>query len=394
MAKRQVISCPWQDEQGNVLALGTIVFEASGDALVSGTGELCAGIKGKLALDINGTVAASPAQYMWPTDQMAPSNITYTVWVYSANGQLAWGPNYGLTVPSGAGSFNLCTWVPNQIGAGSGAAAGSLTLQVNGVNNAVQNLLDLVNGANITITDNGDGSVTIASTGSSGPRVRGWHGWTFAGQAAVEPTQGYGATPGGLGSFSGNFVELSPTATTPDMLGFGTGTGAGQLSGMFDTIAGSDNDMAWTPGILGILEKQLKLSSTASIRVWIGADDGIQNHGSNFWKSDTPPYPTVAFRYSTAAGDTFWQCVVTDGTTQVTTPTTVSPDTGIHKFAIEFSNPNFLFYIDGVLVGTVAISTTTLTSSSTFNGFFTVDNVGLGNNKIVYISYLYWDTNV
>jgi len=166
MARRQVISCPWQDEQGNVLALGTIVFEASGDALVTGTGELCAGIKGSLTLDNNGQVAASPAQYMWPTDQMSPSNITYTVWVYSANGQIAWGPNYGLTVPSGAGSFNLCTWVPNQIGAGSGAAAGSLTLQVEGVNNAVQSLLNLEStDGSVTITDEGNGSVNFQSGG-------------------------------------------------------------------------------------------------------------------------------------------------------------------------------------------------------------------------------------
>ena len=166
MAPRQVISCPWQDEQGNALALGTIVFEASGDALVTGTGELCAGIKGSLTLDNTGSVASSPAQYMWPTDQMAPSNITYTVWVYSANGQLAWGPNYGLTVPSGAGSFNLCTWVPNQIGAGSGAAAGSLTLQVEGVNNAVQSLLNLEStDGSVTITDEGNGSVNFQASG-------------------------------------------------------------------------------------------------------------------------------------------------------------------------------------------------------------------------------------
>ena len=171
MAPRQVISCPWQDEQGNALALGTIVFEASGDALVTGTGELCAGIKGSLTLDNTGSVASSPAQYMWPTDQMSPSNITYTVWVYSANGQLAWGPNYGLTVPSGAGSFNLCTWVPNQIGAGSGAAAGSLTLQVEGVNNAVQSLLNLEStDGSVTITDEGNGSVNFQASGG-GPEA-------------------------------------------------------------------------------------------------------------------------------------------------------------------------------------------------------------------------------
>ena len=50
---------------------------------------------------------------------------------------------------------------------GSGTGYG-ITLQVNGVNNAVQSLLNLVAGSNITITDNGDGSVTIDSTGGGG----------------------------------------------------------------------------------------------------------------------------------------------------------------------------------------------------------------------------------
>jgi hypothetical protein len=50
---------------------------------------------------------------------------------------------------------------------GSGTGYG-ITLQVNGVNNAVQSLLNLVAGSNITITDNGDGSVTFDSTGGGG----------------------------------------------------------------------------------------------------------------------------------------------------------------------------------------------------------------------------------
>jgi len=50
---------------------------------------------------------------------------------------------------------------------GSGSPIG-LLLQVNGVNNVVQSELDLVAGTNITLTDNGDGSVTIDSTGGGG----------------------------------------------------------------------------------------------------------------------------------------------------------------------------------------------------------------------------------
>ena len=53
---------------------------------------------------------------------------------------------------------------------GTGNAYG-ITLKTNGVNNAVQNILDLVAGTNITITDNGDGSVTFDADGGGGPQV-------------------------------------------------------------------------------------------------------------------------------------------------------------------------------------------------------------------------------
>ena len=53
---------------------------------------------------------------------------------------------------------------------GSGTGYG-ITLKVNGVNNAVQNILDLVAGTNVTITDNGDGSVTFDADGGGGPSV-------------------------------------------------------------------------------------------------------------------------------------------------------------------------------------------------------------------------------
>jgi hypothetical protein len=50
---------------------------------------------------------------------------------------------------------------------GSGTGYG-ITLRTNGVDNAVQNILDLVEGTNVTITDNGDGSVTIDASGGGG----------------------------------------------------------------------------------------------------------------------------------------------------------------------------------------------------------------------------------
>ena len=59
-------------------------------------------------------------------------------------------------------------------GSGSGGGGGmpsALVLKVNGVNNVVQNVLDLVEGTGINITDNGDGSVTITNTGGGGGSV-------------------------------------------------------------------------------------------------------------------------------------------------------------------------------------------------------------------------------
>jgi len=54
-------------------------------------------------------------------------------------------------------------------GASSGGTANpyGITLRTNGVNNQVQNILDLVAGSNITITDNGDGSVTFDAQGDN-----------------------------------------------------------------------------------------------------------------------------------------------------------------------------------------------------------------------------------
>jgi hypothetical protein len=73
-------------------------------------------------------------------------------------------------------NWNACTipatYSPGGSGSGgSGSGSGSITLKVNGTNNAVQNVLNLVNGNNITITDLGNGNVSIAATGGGGGGV-------------------------------------------------------------------------------------------------------------------------------------------------------------------------------------------------------------------------------
>ena len=59
---------------------------------------------------------------------------------------------------------NIISWIDsNGIPAGNMAPGTSVVLETNGVHNGSQSLLNLSAGNNITLTDNGAGTVTIAS---------------------------------------------------------------------------------------------------------------------------------------------------------------------------------------------------------------------------------------
>jgi len=178
--KVQLIGGHFQDAEGNVLALGHLVMELVQDEqLSSSTGQVCGGIKILINLDANGSVSTSPAQSVWSPENMTPIGASYTVWGYTAQGELAWGPNYNLDVPVGA-TFDVDNWIPNSTGAGSGGSGGSnLQLQVNGTNNVVQSLLNLESlDGSITITDEGNGSVNFQ--GGGGLTSTDWHKVSFA----------------------------------------------------------------------------------------------------------------------------------------------------------------------------------------------------------------------
>lgn len=65
----------------------------------------------------------------------------------------------GITTPFTVSDINL---------GGTGGGGTPLTLQTNGIANAVQSLQNLQQGANVTITDNGAGTITVASTAGGG----------------------------------------------------------------------------------------------------------------------------------------------------------------------------------------------------------------------------------
>jgi len=70
---------------------------------------------------------------------------------------------------------------------GSGSGGGGITLKVNGTDNAVQNVLNLVQGSNVTITDLGNGSVRIDATGGGGGSVNwGSIGGTLSAQTDLQ----------------------------------------------------------------------------------------------------------------------------------------------------------------------------------------------------------------
>jgi len=90
-------------------------------------------------------------------------------------------------------------------------------------------------------------------------------------------------------------------------------------------------------------------------RIWIFlADTGLGAMAS----IDTPTTQNIAgFRFSTTAGDSYWQTVTSNGSSYTVTPTSVVPDSGVHRFKIVVnSGTNVKFYIDDLLVNTMTLT--------------------------------------
>lgn len=73
------------------------------------------------------------------------------------------------------------------------------------------------------------------------------------------------------------------------------------------------------------------LSGTTNVRVYLG----LNGSGSGALASDLAPAHSMTFRFSTSAGDTTWEAVVRDGTTENIGNTGVVPDTNHFEWMIE-----------------------------------------------------------
>lgn len=109
-------------------------------------------------------------QVVFGTDIELIGDVTITPFIMEYD-QVLTGVTLTLTIAFPM-DYSACT-IPADYsigGSGSGSPSGSfgLVLKTNGVNNALQNLLDLVDGTDIEITDLGNGSVRIDYVGSGG----------------------------------------------------------------------------------------------------------------------------------------------------------------------------------------------------------------------------------
>lgn len=96
----------FQDNQGNKIANGTVTFLLNVDSETQSLYQIVSKTTISVGLDANGNIAGTPA--FWTTTILTPSNSYYTVKVFTAKGQLVWGPNY-MTIPN-TSPFNIATW--------------------------------------------------------------------------------------------------------------------------------------------------------------------------------------------------------------------------------------------------------------------------------------------
>ena len=152
----------FQDSEGNVLADGYLKFVLNQDSSVNNS-QICSGVEITIYLDAFGDVISSPGQFVWGNDQLSPENSYYTVTGYTAEGQIAWGPN-NQQVTGNGGTFDLGTWIPNQVISWFPSLQAGIGVEVEGSPLSSSTVLDLVNTGNVTFTDNGGGRVSASAS--------------------------------------------------------------------------------------------------------------------------------------------------------------------------------------------------------------------------------------
>lgn len=298
-----------------------------------------------------------------------------------------------LTVPAGQGLLIFTDGV-NYF---SMRGLQSLVLQINGTPNGSQTLLNLVAGADITLTDNGSGSITIAASAAGAGNATQIQSvnisataplngqvlryvapntdWEPSNDEAYIPTQRWMSTimANGVNTTLGVLGDLI-VAASGTLGAFGPQNSPRQANALIKAsgVSGTNYGFAGSPNYRGdhnfaaLLIGDLQDGSIVSQRTWAGLTDQTL---ATMLGSANPAGNYAAFRFDTGASDTVYQCITKDGTTQTITSSGVTPVSGpALRFAIVYDNANskVRFYINSVLVATNSTHLPTNTANMSF----------------------------
>lgn len=380
-SKVELIGGNFQDLQGNLLALGYIKMKLSSDEEVNDS-LICSGIEITITLDSNGNCVAG--QYVWGNDAMLPVNSYYKVTVYSAQGQIVWGPNNQQV--AGIGPFDVGTWVPNSVISWSPSVQ-SLAVEVAGTTFSSQNLLDFVNTGNVIFTDLGNGQISASAPAPPPPSP-----------SLPYPTTKrfalWETSPG-----TQNFFATNDTST-------GGGSGGSIVTGIAASSTGypaikmltsAGNNLSWGlyfgtsfiyAGRAFVFEGRSGVSGgfTGS-RLWTGVCDTL------LATTDNPTTSNIlAFRYN-SQDSAHWSCVSGNGVATTVVDSGIIPTLeSCQQLSIVYDGSTTAnFYINSVLVAT--ITTTLPVPTSVLLLVWSQAGNGFGGTNGGLVEYLYAETN-
>jgi hypothetical protein len=113
-AQVQIIGGPFQDNLGNALSNGYLLFQLQHDAVAFGTGQIMGNVSTQVPLDINGyiqgTHTGAPV-FIWPNASLLPAGGNYIIWAYTSTNGLAWDNPQIQSIPA-ISPFNVNDWIP------------------------------------------------------------------------------------------------------------------------------------------------------------------------------------------------------------------------------------------------------------------------------------------
>lgn len=340
------------------------------------------------------------------------------------------------TVVTSLGPGNKTIYPDQTVGENSDPAAIPLALEVNGAPNVIQSIINLENSPTVFFQDNGDGSVSAINVSSVEVEV---NSAPKANQSLLNmtdsPTVAF-ANPGG-GIVSATKIppadSISPMAhgltinatglplsflgtvmavVSPNIIS-ATATEARRLSIPLVSNFGSNYLYETTQILFGVPTYQITLGSLKSLRarvgrgtvdagesilMWCGLTDADTTPNTpptdqGLWISDTSLFNFIGFRYSVQALDVGWACVASNASgPQTEVLTNISPN-AMHVLKLVKSGTSFQFYIDGVLITTMAAANIPAPGTLLTPFVGCSSNSGSGTPNIVLSNFWWNDIN-